>query len=256
MLCAVVIATIARAAATGTLKLDVMGDLGAGAKNSAHVIASDGKEVGQVAPGATIALPPGTYRVDLPIIGGHMSKDNIAIESGRTHTVLIQNVAVMQVDVTDRTGKDPGFGVTVTSSDDPNKKLATFVSGDKVLFAPMLVDVNVDAPPQGYNWHAVEMKPGERAHLTLDEMVKAQLVIQPALQKLPIDKSTRVVVYHAGTQSQVAESAPGPEHRFELDPGDYDVYVENRAGKGRPYVTVPGIHLDSGAKLERQVPMD
>ena len=241
---------------TGTLKLDVMGEIGAGARNPAHVIAGDGKEVGQVSAGSTIDLAPGTYRIDLPIIGGHVSKDNVVIEAGRTHSVLIDNVAVMQVDVKDRTGKDPGFGVTVTSTDDPSKPVGTFVSGDKELFAPMLVDVKVDAPPQGYNWHAVELKPGQRARLSLGEVVQAQLVVQPLLAKLPIDNSTRVVVYRAGSQSQVAESAPGAEHSFKLDPGDYDVYVENRAGKGHPYVTLPHIHLDSGAKVERQVPMD
>ena len=37
------VAPIARAAQTGNLKLDVLGDEGAGAKNPAHVIAPNGK---------------------------------------------------------------------------------------------------------------------------------------------------------------------------------------------------------------------
>jgi hypothetical protein len=65
-----------------------------------------------------------------------------------------------------------------------------------------------------------------------------------------------VVILRAGTQTKVAESDPGSEHRFKLDPGDYDAYVENRSGKGKPYVTSAGIHLDSGAKVERTVPLD
>jgi len=41
--------------------------------------------------------------------------------------------------------------------------------------------------------------------------------------------------------------------RSPLDPGDYDVYVENNSGKGAPYAMDHGIHLDSGAKVERKV---
>jgi hypothetical protein len=55
---------------------------------------------------------------------------------------------------------------------------------------------------------------------------------------------------------KVAASDPGSEHRFKLDPGNYDVYVENRSGKGKPYATSPGVHLESGAKVERTVPLD
>ncbi|HLX38107.1 MAG TPA: hypothetical protein VKR29_09910, partial [Candidatus Binataceae bacterium] len=58
------------AGATGELKLDVMGDLGAGAKNQAEVVASDGKVVATITPGATIALPPGVYKLKLPLVGG------------------------------------------------------------------------------------------------------------------------------------------------------------------------------------------
>src|SRR5580698_7384002 len=92
-------ASIAHAANTGNLKLDVMGDDGAGAKNPAHVIGANGKEAGQVTAGSTIALAPGTYKLVLPIIGGQIVKDGVEIEAGRTHTVLITNVAVLSVDV-------------------------------------------------------------------------------------------------------------------------------------------------------------
>ena len=76
------------------------------------------------------------------------------------------------------------------------------------------------------------------------------------LQKTPIDDATKVIVLRPGTQSRVAESAPGTPHIFKLDPGDYDVYVENGSGKGRPTATVSGIHIDAGAKVEKTVPMD
>lgn len=253
---AFVIANAALGADTGLLKLDVMGEKGAGAVNAAQVIAPGGKTVGEVRPGASIALTPGSYKLVLPIVGGSITKDDVKIESGRTHTVMIANVSVMEVDATDKHGKDPGLGVTVTASDPPHAKVASFLTGEKYLFAPQLVDVHVDAPPQGYDWHAVALRPAERARLTLDQVVPAELDVQTTLQKLPIDSATRVIVLRAGSQSQVAQSAPGASHQFKLDPGDYDVYVENGTGKGRPTALAPGIHLDSGAKVEKVVPLD
>jgi hypothetical protein len=244
------------ATATGDLKLDVMGDVGAGAKNQAEVIAPDGKVIAKVTPGATVALPPGTYKLRLPLIGGMIAKDDIAIEAGRTHTVLISNAAVLSVSVKDKDGHDPGFSVTVDQTDAPHTRLATFLSGEKLLFAPSMVDVKVDAPPQGYDWHAVTLIPGHRKALTLDEVRHAELTIQPMLSKLAIDKTSRVVVYRSGTQSQVAVSDPAPEHRITLEPGTYDIFVENHSGKGRPYSMLNGVHLDPGAKVSREVPLD
>jgi hypothetical protein len=250
------LATTASAASTGTLKLDVMGDFGAGAHNSAQVIARDGKVAGEIAPGATLALKPGDYKLVLPIIGGTITKTDVKVEAGRTHTVMITNVAVLQVSVSDRNGKDPGFGVTVTSSAPPHTTILSTISGEKYLFAPMEVNVHCDVPPQGVDWNAVQLKPGERTRLTLGEVVPAQLDVKTVLGGQPIDSATRVVVYRAGTQSQVGESAPGTPHHFQLEPGDYDVYVENHSGKGHPTATVNGIHLGAGAKVERTVPLD
>src|ERR1035441_5930408 len=127
------------AGATGDLKLDVMGDLGAGANNQAEIIASDGKTIAKITPGATVALAPGTYKLRLPLIGGTITKDDIAIEAGRTHTVLISNAAVLSVSVKDKDGHDPGFSVTVNQTDAPHTRLATFLSGEKLLFAPSMV---------------------------------------------------------------------------------------------------------------------
>ena len=243
-------------AETGGIKLDVMGEASAGTKALADIYGASGAKVAQVAPGQTVALAPGTYKLVLPIVGGKIIKDDIRVEAGRTHTVLITNVAILKVSVRDRSGKDPGFGVTVTDTNPPHQKLAEFISGDVILIAPSQVDVKVDAPPQGYYWHAVELPPGRRAELHLGEVVPAELIVQPVLASAQLDNQTRVVVYHAGTQKQVAASDPGPEHRFRLDPGDYDVYVENRYGQGKPYTMDRGIHLDSGATVTRKVPLD
>src|ERR1039458_2130258 len=178
-----IVAAIAGAVQTGNLKLDVLGKEGAGAKNPAHLIAANGKEAGQVTPGSSIALPPGEYKLVMPIVGGQIVKDGVQIEAGRTHTVLIENVAVLQVSAKDTTGVDPGFGVTVTTTDTPHAKVASFISGDKYLFAPTEVDVHVDAPPQGYDWHAVQLTPGRHALLTLDEVVKADLIVQTVMSR-------------------------------------------------------------------------
>jgi hypothetical protein len=251
-----VLVGIVRAAESGSLKLDVLGEIGAGAQNAAQIIGIDGKVAGQVRAGSSIALAPGDYKMVLPLVGGTITKDDIRIEPGRTRTVMIDNAAVMEVNVKDRNGKDPGFGVTVTSSSPPHPKIISFNTGEKFLFAPMLVDVHVDAPPQGYDWSAVALKPGQRARLTMGEVVPAELDVQTMLHQASIDQDTRVIVFRAGTQSHAGDSPPGAPHRFKLDPGDYDVYVENGSGKGRPTATVSGIHLESGAKVEKTVPMD
>jgi hypothetical protein len=244
------------AADTGNLTLDVLGDLGAGAQNAAQVIARDGKVAGEVRPGSSIALPPGSYKLVLPIIGGKVERDDVVIEPGRIHTVMISGPAVMEVHVKDRNGKDPGFGVTVTSSTPPHDKIASFTTGEKFLFAPMQVNVHVDAPPQGYDWNAVTLNPGQRARLSLGEVVPGELDVQTVLHGASIDGDTHVIIYRAGTQSRAGDSPHGSPHHFKLDPGDYDVYVENESGKGRPTASVPGIHLDGGAKVEKIVPMD
>ena len=124
-------ASIAFAAENGTLKLDVLGDIGAGAENAAQIIGGDGKVVAEVHPGASVAIKPGDYILVLPIIGGKITKSDIRIESGRTRTVMIDSAAVMEVHAKDRNGKDPGFGVTVTSSSPPHGKVTSFITGEK-----------------------------------------------------------------------------------------------------------------------------
>jgi hypothetical protein len=248
--------TSAIAAAPGKIALDVMGENGAGAKLPANVIASDGKVVATVAAGSSVEVAPGEYRLELPIIGGSIVKNSVSVESGRTHTVVVDDVGVLEVSVKDKTGHDPGFQVTVNSSTPPHPRIASFLSGDRMLFAPTQVDVHVDAPPQGYDWHAVAVAPGHRARLTLDQVVQAELDVQAEMAKLAINEAARVVIYRAGTQIQVAVSDPGRDHVFKLDPGEYDVYVENRSGKGKSYATSGPVHLESGARVERVVPMD
>jgi hypothetical protein len=248
--------SVAWGAQPGTLKLDVLDELGAGAKPNAQIFAADGAKAGEVAPGASVQLPAGSYKLVLPVVGGNIVREGVLIEPGRVHTVLITNVAVLSVAARSSGGKEPGYGVTVTDASPPHQKLTEFLSGDKMLFAPRQVDVKVDVPPQGYLWHGVTLQPGHRARLELKEEKPGELIVRTTLLKAPIDQSTRVVIYQAGTQKQAAAGAPGAEHRFTLDSGDYDIYVENQSGKGRPYMMDRSVHLDSGQKLERQEALD
>jgi len=84
--------------------------------------------------------------------------------------------------------------------------------------------------------------------LTLGEVLKAELLVAAGdvensdRQFDPGGDSAR------GTQTKVAESDPGSEHRFKLEPGDYDAYVENRSGNGKPFATSAGIHLEIRCK--------
>jgi hypothetical protein len=253
-LCAILLgASVALAAEKGQLKIDVLGAEGAVTKAKADVLDKSGKKVGEAEVGKSVALDPGMYKVVLPFVGGKIVKDDVKIEPGRTRTIQITNVAVLTVTAKDVSGKEPGFGVTVTGTNPPHDKVAEFLSGDSILIAPSQVDVKIDAPPQGYYWHGIELPPGRHANLELKETTSAELVVQPVMSNLPLDKDTRVVIYKAGTQSQISASDPGPEHRFHLDAGDYDVYVENHSGKGVPYKTDHGVHLDWGQKVERKV---
>jgi hypothetical protein len=256
LLVALVLCSTASAAERGKIKLDVLDELGAGARPVARIFAADGSKAGEVAPGAAIELPPGNYKLVLPIVGGKIERDDILVEAGRTHTVLITNVAVLSVSARNASGQEPGFTVTVTDSSPPHQKLAQFLSGEKILFAPRQVDVKVDVPPQGYLWHDVTLRSGHRAGLEFKEEKPAELIVHAIVARTPIDSGTRVVVYHAGTQKQVAVSMPGAQHRLTLDPGDYDIYVENQSGKGRPFVMDQSVHLESGQKVERRVALD
>jgi hypothetical protein len=248
--------TASLCAEMGKIRLDVLDELGAGAKPAAEILAGNGAKVAEVAPGASVALPPGTYKMVLPVIGGKIVRENLRVEAGRVHTVLITNVAVLSVSARKTNGEEPGFGVTVTGVSPPHAKLAEFLSGEKMLFAPQQVDVKVDVPPQGYLWHAVALQAGHRASLQFKETQPAQLIVRTTLLKAPIDASTRVVIYEAGTQKQAGASPPGAEHSFSLDPGDYDIYVENNSGKGRPTAMDRSVHLESGQQVERQEALD
>ena len=142
-----------------------MGDDGAGAKNPAHVIAANGKEAGQVIAGSSIALAPGEYRFVLPDIvrAGRSSRTGCRSRLGATS---YRDDRERRGAAGQRQGQDWQRSRFRRDRPPPtcsHTKVASFISGDKYLFAPSQVDVHVDAPPQGYDWHAVPLAPGHRA---------------------------------------------------------------------------------------------
>lgn len=74
--------SVAFGAQQGTLKLDVLDELGAGAKPVAQIFAADGSKAGEVAPGASVELPAGTYKLVLPVVGGKIVRDGVIVEPG------------------------------------------------------------------------------------------------------------------------------------------------------------------------------
>lgn len=244
------------AAPSGQLKLELPNVQGSSVQPAAAILTPAGKQVGQVMAGGEISLPPGSYELVLPAIGGSIERGGLVVEAGQTLTVRIDNAAALNITAVDVNGHERNFPVTVTDSRAPHHPLAHFKSGGIWLFAPGKVDVAVAAPPQGYFWPGVNLTPGGVAHIALKQEVPAQLRVLTTVARQPIDGQTRVVIFHHGTQRQVAADGPAPSHQFTLDPGDYDIYVENLSGHGRPYILDHGIHLSSGAKVEHQVALD
>ncbi|HLH78410.1 MAG TPA: hypothetical protein VKV28_16540 [Candidatus Binataceae bacterium] len=251
-----VLSTQLAAAASGKLKLMLPNVQGVPVQPAAAIMTPAGQQVGQVVAGGEVSLPPGEYELVLPVIGGNIERGGLQIAAGRTLTVKIDNVAALHITALDVNGHERNFPVTVTDSRAPHHQLAQFKTGGTWLFAPGKVDVAVAAPPQGYFWPGVTLTAGGVAHIALKQQIPAQLRVLTTVDKQPIDGKTRVVIFHHGTQRQVATDGPSPSHQFTLDPGDYDIYVENLSGYGRPYILDPGIHLSSGAKVEHQVTLD
>jgi len=244
------------AAASGKLKLELPNVQGPPVEPAAAIMTSTGKQIGQVMADGEISLPPGEYELVLPVIGGSIQRGGLQVKAGRTLTVRIDDAAALQISALDVNGHERNFPVTVTDSRAPHHPLAQFKTGGTWLFAPGRVDVAVAAPPQGYFWPGVVLAAGGVAHIALKQQIPAQLRVLTTVAKQPIDGKTRVVIFHHGTQRQVAADGPSSSHQFTLDPGDYDIYVENLSGRGRPYILERGIHLSSGAKVEHQVTLD
>ncbi len=185
--------------------------------------------------GTPVSLPAGTYRIELDVLGGTLSRDRALVKAGRTSTVILNEVAGLKVSVLDRNGRDIGLGVEVYDGVS-GEKLGETISGELLFLLPGMVDIKVATPPQGQWWRQVALQGGGVQELELRELVPGELRVQPLLAGRDVSQQTEVIIYRAGTQKEVARSEPGPEHRFVLEEGAYDVFVGNPTGQGRPFV--------------------
>ena len=201
-----------------------------------------------------VSLPPGSYRVELDILGGTVSRERVLVRSGRTSTVILSEVAALQVNVLDKKGQDIGLGVEVY--DGASKQLlGEFLSGELILAQPGLVDVKVAVPPQSQWWRNIELLRGGLRELTLRERVQGELLVHPRLAGKDVSPLTQVIIYAAGTQREIARSEPGQEHRFVLETGSYDVFVANPTGRGKPFV-LERTELPDEKTVEKDIHLD
>jgi hypothetical protein len=239
----------------GALVVQALGE--AGKQSDAQVqIYTEGSQtpVATTKVGTPVNLPPGTYRVELQVIGGTISRDNTLVKAGRTSTVMINEVAGLQVNVLDKTGQDMGLGVEIYDSVS-GEKLGGSLSGELLFVYPGVVDVKVATPPQGQWWRKVELQSGAHAELNLRERVKGELLVRPLLDGRDVSSVTQVIIYEAGTQKEVTRSEPNREHRFALDAGEYDVFVANPTGTGKPFV-LERAEVKGEEAVEKKVPLD
>ena len=176
------------------------------------------------------------------------------VRSGRTSTVILSEVAALQVNVLDKKGQDIGLGVEVYDGVS-NELLGEFLSGEIILAQPGLVDVKVAVPPQSQWWRDIELLRGGLRELTLRERVRGELLVHPRLAGKDVSPLTQVIIYAAGTQKEIARSEPGQEHRFVLETGSYDVFVANPTGRGKPFV-LERTELPDEKTVEKDVHLD
>ena len=239
----------------GTIVVQVLGDSGKQSDTKAQIYA-EGSQVpaATVKLGAPVNLPPGSYRLELEVLGGKVSRDHVLVKAGRTSNVIISEVAGLRVSVLDKKGNDLGLTVEIYDSVS-GQKLGDFLSGETIFAYPGVVDVKVGVPPQAQWWRKVELHGGGLAALEIKERVQGELRVHPRLAGRDVSADTQVIIYEAGTQKEVARSEPGREHRFALDAGAYDIFVANSTGQGKPFATDQA-EVKGEETVEKDVPLD
>ena len=240
----------------GSLALDLLGLAGEKAGVQARSYGERGERAltATVAPGKTVELEPGTYRVELDVLGGRVTRTGVLVRAGRRRTLFIGEVALISVSALDNRGEDLGLDVQVH---DPvsGEKLGAFLTGETVAVYPGVVDVKVVAPPQSQWWRGVALQSGQHAVLELRERVVGALVVRPQIDGRDASRGSEVVVYEPGTQKEVARSKAGEGHRFSLEAGSYDLYVLNLTGRGKPFV-LDRAEVKGETTVEKIVPLD
>jgi hypothetical protein len=239
----------------GALVIEVLKEAGAQSDVKARIYAEGAQTPTATAePGTPVNLSPGSYRIELDVLGGKVSRDNVLVKAGRTSTVIINEVAGLQVNVLDKKGKDLGIAVEVY---DPatGQKLGDFLSGETILAYPGVVDVKVAIPPQAQWVRKVELQRSTLAHFDFKERARGELRVRPLLAGRDVSTATQVIIYEPGTQKEVSRSEPGKEHRFALDAGTYDIFVGNQTGKGKPFA-LDHAEVKGEETVEKDVPLD
>jgi len=204
--------------------------------------------------GTPTLVSPGTYRLELDVLGGQVTRKNVLVKAGRTTTVMIGEVAGLQVQALDKKGQELGLAVEVYDSGS-GEKLGDFLSGETIIAYPGMVDVKIATPPQPQWWRKVTLQGSSVARLNLHERVHGELRVHPLLEGKDVSSTTHVIIYEAGTQKEVARSDPGSEHHFRLETGKYDIFVQNTTEKGKPFV-IDHAEITGEEPVEKQVPLD
>jgi len=239
----------------GTVIVQTFGDVGKQSDAKAQLYA-EGTQV----PAATLKLgvpvnvPPGTYKLELDVLGGKVSREKILVKAGRTSTVIISEVAGLRVNALDKRGNELGLTVEVYDAVS-GEKLGDFLSGETIVAYPGMVDIKVAVPPQSQWWRKVELRSGSLVGLELKERARGELRVHPRLAGRDVSPDTQVIIYEAGTQKEVTRSEPGHEHRFALDAGTYDIFVANQTGKGKPFM-MDRAEVVGEETVDKDVPLD
>ena len=245
----------AQDAGQGTITVQALGEAGKQSDTKVQIYAAGTQvPIATTKLGTPVHLPPGTYQLELEVLGGKVSRDKVLVKAGRTSTVMINEVAALRVNVLDKKGDDLGLMVEVYGGVS-GQKLGDFLSGETVFAYPGVVDVKVATPPQAQWWRKVELQSGTLAGLDLKERVQGELRVHPLLAGRDVSPTTQVIIYEAGTQKEVSRSEPGAEHRFALDAGTYDIFVANSTGKGKPFV-LERAEVKGEETVEKNVPLD
>lgn len=204
--------------------------------------------------GKHIVLPAGTYRIEIDVMGGTISRDRVLVREGRTSTVIITEMAELQVNVLNKLDQDLGIGVELYDGT-TEELLGEFLSGERILALAGTVDIRVRIPPQSQWWRDVQLHPGGLQQLTLKEQIRGSLLVRPFLNERDISEFAHVIIYDAGTQKEIDRSEPGTEHRFELEKGEYDIFVSNPTGSGKPFA-VERAEISDEDTVEKHVVLD
>lgn len=204
--------------------------------------------------GTPISLPPGTYKITFDVLGGEVVRENILVKAGRASTVIINNLAGLQINVLDKEGKD--LGITVEIYDGVSgQQLGSFLSGETILAYPGIVDVKINIPPQSHWMRQVELQANGVARMSFREQAPGELRVRAFLQGKDVSALMQVIISQVGVNKEVARSEPGSDHRFRLTPGTYDILVMNPTGMGKPFMQ-DRAELKGSDTVEKDVELD